>query len=92
MMKLTYELQRKIDDAIIEVLNAIGQKCRGRIEIDDGDNNQIIEFESNEKGKWQRTNWHHKSADEAFSIFREYTVDLPLLAGLKQDIKARGGL
>ena len=67
-MKLDYAKQRKIEEPIEAILNNIGVKCRGRIEIDDGDG-QVIEFESNEAGKWQRTSWHHKSMDEAFSMF-----------------------
>ena len=84
-MKLDYALQRKIDDAIIATVNAIGHKCRGRIEIEDGDG-QVIEFEGSEVGKWKRTRWGHKDADDVFSIFPEFSTDLPLLKKLKENI------
>ena len=84
-MKLDYALQRKIDDAITATVNAIGHKCRGRIEIDDGDG-QVIEFESNEAGKWQRTSWFRKSSDTAFSIFPEFRLDLPLLRKIRENV------
>jgi hypothetical protein len=72
-MKVDYAIQRKIDDTIIQTLNTIGHKCRLRIEILDGDN-QVIESEATEGGKWKRTDWHHKAGDDSFSIFPEFRV------------------
>ena len=86
-MKLDYALQRKIDDHIIRLVSSIGEKCRGRIEIDDG-SEQVIEFESNDDGKWQRTSWHHKGGDDAFSIFfSNFKFDSPLLEKLRKLVK-----
>ena len=83
-MKLDYALQRKIDDAIMATVNAIGHECRGRIEIDDGDG-QVIEFEGSETG-WKRTCWFRKSSDTAFSIFPEFRLDLPLLRKIRENV------
>lgn len=83
-MKLDYARQQKIEEPIEVILKNIGCKCRGRIELLDGDN-QVIEFEANDAGKWQHTSWHHKDSDEAFSIFPEFMVDVPAI----RDIRAR---
>ena len=85
-MKLDYAMQRKIEAAIVEVLSAIGHKCRGRIEILDSDA-RVIEFESDEAGKWQHTSWHHKKSDDVFSIFPEFSVELPMLRKIKEAMK-----
>jgi len=71
-MKLTYSKQRELDAPIEAIIAAVGC-CRGRIEILNGDN-QVIEFETNEKGKWSRTGWYCRAGDDAFSIFDEFKV------------------
>ena len=62
--------KERLDDSIRGLVNQIGAKCRGRIEIDHGDRVNVLEFEGD--GKWRRTGYHDKGADYPFSMFREF--------------------
>ena len=64
--------RERLDHAIRGLANQIGLPCRGRIEIVDGNRVNVIEFEGN--GKWKRTGFHDKDADDAFSMFREFRL------------------
>ena len=77
-MELTYAKQREIEDAIINILKSIGQPLRARIEILDGDQ-QVIEVDAGDNGKWLRTGWHRKSSDDNFSTWPEFSAIVPSL-------------
>ena len=77
MKNLTYKKQREIEEPIEELLARIGVKCRGRLEVNDGEKVSVIEFEGDEKGKWEKTNWHGIGGDESSSIFWAFRIAVP---------------
>jgi hypothetical protein len=77
MKNLTYTKQKDIEAGIEAVLARIGSKSRGRIEVVDGDEISVIEFEGDENGQWKRTSWHHPDMDEITSIFWAFRIAVP---------------
>lgn len=88
---MNYTQQTKIDNAIENLIKKIADvyptQIQGRIEIVNSDNPQIIEFVTDENGKWNHTGWHKKSGDKVFSIINEYKEDIPLVRKIKSFIE-----
>jgi hypothetical protein len=72
----------EIKNDIENLVNKIGVKCHGRVEISLPDGVSVVEFYSKDTGGWGTTSVHSKESDEAFSSFDEYRRELPLLRRL----------